>query len=140
LSADLAHALPPALDLPREKQHRMVTSPSLQRFTHEGSDGALVSGWHQPYSEVFFNETGSSYGFETRATYRLVPGDPLSAESTVEHRAVHRRSDGTAELSCTVKLRADDRFYHLEGRLVADWEGAHLAERNWTSAVPRKHG
>ena len=137
LPADLSHEFPPALDLPREKQHRMLASPALVRATNTEKDGTLITGWHQPYAETFHEETSASHGFETRATHRIVPEDPGSAESLFEHRAVYRRPDGAAEISCTVSATTDDGFYRLKGRLVAEWEGTPVAERTWNSAIPR---
>ncbi|MGI9508626.1 MAG: CocE/NonD family hydrolase [Geminicoccaceae bacterium] len=139
LPAGLTSDFPPALDLPRQKLHHMVVSPSLHRQASTERNGTLVTGWHQPYTEVLHVETDSSYGFETRATHRMTAKDPLSAASTVEHRVVYRRPDGTAELRSLVSVHGDGCFFYLEGQLVADWEGERIAERNWNSVVPRRY-
>ena len=140
LPAELTHEFPPALDLPLGKRHHIMASPPLIRTSDAETDGALVIGWHQPYAEIFHVETKAAFGFETRVIERIVPSDPSSAECTVEHRAVFRRPDGTASVRCTVSVQSDGRFYHLNGKLVAEWEGRRLAERSWDSTVPREYG
>ncbi|MEM7045613.1 MAG: CocE/NonD family hydrolase [Pseudomonadota bacterium] len=136
--ADLTHDFPPPLDLPRQKKHHIIASPKLLRFERTDTGSARVSGWHQPYTEVFHVETEAAYGFETRAKHRIAPQDPLSATSTMEHRAVYRRPDGTAEVRCTVSVHSDGGFFQLNGHLVAEWEGQPVAERRWDRSVPRK--
>ena len=136
----LKHDLPPAQDLPRTKQHQMVTSSPLGRVSRTEDNGALVSSWHQPYSEVFFSETEASFGFETRAIHRATPQDPLSTDSTVEHRAVYKRSDGTAEVRCIVSVKSDNGFYYLDGTVNAEWDKKLVAVRNWKRSIPRRHG
>lgn len=136
----LKHGLPSAQDLPRTKQHHIVMSSPLDRVSCTEGDGALVSSWHQPYSEVFCSETEASFGFETRAVHRAIPQDPLSTDSTVEHRAVYKRPDGTAEVRCIVSVKSDNGFYYLDGTVNAEWEEKLVAVRNWKRSIPRRFG
>lgn len=136
----LGKALPEALDLPKEKPYRSLSAPRLERFFSEQSDGQVLSGWHQPFSEVFYDETQSSFGYETRAEHRIDPTDPLSAQSRFEHRAVYRRPDGTAVIYSEMTAHCDTNSHHLSGRLTATWENETLIDRDWAASPTRRHG
>ena len=137
--ADLKKDFPPVQGLPREKRRHAVASPPLLRMAKVESDGRLMNGWRQPYNEQFHAETKTGYGFETKVTQRIDPDDPSSAACEVEHRAVYRRPDGAAMVRCLVSIKSDDRFYDLNGHLIAEWEGRQIAERRWHRLIPRKY-
>ena len=80
-----------------------------------------------------------TFGYETRAEHRLHPDDPLSAQSTFDHRIVFDRPDGRAVVGCRVTAKSTETHYRLEGRLTAVWDGEPESERRWDIALERRY-
>ncbi|MEY8839320.1 CocE/NonD family hydrolase, partial [Cribrihabitans sp. XS_ASV171] len=136
---DLQAPLPPALDLPEVKTHHATATNPIERFHRKADDGERISGWIQPFSELHYTETGTAFGYETRAEHRIVPGQPTSASSAFDHRARYSRPDGTAAIRCSVAARCDAHAFFVEGEFGADWENERVAEHRWTVSIPRRH-
>lgn len=137
---DLQQALPPALDLPRHKTFRVLESPPLRRFEAKEINGELVGGWHQPFTELHYNETGTNFGFQTRAEYRIRPDNPTSASASFTHEARYGRPDGVADIRCELIARCDATTFFLQATLTATWDGEQVAERRWEASIPRRFG
>lgn len=135
----LAHPLPPVLDLPEVKTHRTLCNPSLRRFQEDVQD-RMVTGWDQPFAETLCTETGTAFGFQTRAEHSIVPGDPTSARSEVHHHARYSRPDGIADITGTLTATCDRSSFFLDGTLTADWEGERIAHRSWSVSITRRYG
>ena len=136
----LSRSFPAPLDLPRIKTHDIVRAPRLTRFSRSDADGTLRCGWRQPYTEIRFHDTETTYGFETAAEYVIHPGDPLSARYTFRHCAEYHRPDGTAVLDSAVSVCGTADHFLLRGHLAAKWDGMKIAERSWNLDVPRCWG
>ena len=102
-------------------------------------DGTLVSGWHQPYNALRYRDTGVTFGYETRAEHRLHPDDPLSAQSTFNHRIVCERPDGTALVRCRITAKSTETHYRLEGRPTVVWDREPVSERRWDISLERRY-
>ena len=139
-SDNLQQALPPALDLPTHKTHRVLECPPLHRFEIEEIDGELVGGWHQPFTELHYNETDTAFGFQTRAEYRIRPDNPTSASASFTHAARYGRPDGVADIRCELSARCDATTFFLQATLTATWDGEPVAERLWETTIPRVFG
>ena len=135
----LSRPLPSPVDLPVTRSHDVVRMPRLKRFARDLDDATLVSGWNQPLAAVRYRDTGVTLGFETRAEHRLHPDDPLTAQSTFEHRIVCERPDGTASVDCRVAASSSESEYRLEGRLIAVWDGETMSERRWSISLERRY-
>ena len=135
----LSRPLPAPVDLPASRSWDVVAAPRLERFSHDLDHGPLACGWHQPYSALRYRDTGVTFGFETRAEHRLHPDNPLSAESTFEHRIVCERPDGTASVGCRVTASSTESQFRLQGRLTAAWDGEQVGERRWEISLERRY-
>ncbi|MFC3616587.1 CocE/NonD family hydrolase [Lutimaribacter marinistellae] len=131
---------PPALDLPVKKTHRIVSTPELRRFQNEHPRGGLLNGWEQPFAEVYCSETGTAFGYATRAEHDVVRGDPASARTRFEHHARYSRPDGVADMKSALTATCDPTSFFLKGTLTAEWDGERIAERSWTVSIPRRYG
>ena len=136
---DLSRPLPSPMDLPATKSWEVIEMPRLERFSRDLDDGTLVRGWCQPHAAVRYRDTGVTFGFETRAEHRLHPDDPLTAQSTFEHRIVCQRPDGTASVDCRVAARSNEARYRLECRLTVVWDGEPVSERRWDIPLGRRY-
>lgn len=128
--------LPAAVDLPAEKSFDVVAAPPLRRIAQD-TDGAEITGWHQPFSAVRYHATETTFGFETSARHSIRPDDPLSARSVIEHRMVFERPDGTAQITCCLTARCDAAQYHLDATLIATWNGTEIARQTWAVSPER---
>ena len=127
------------MDLPATKSWDVIETPRLERFSRDLDDGMLFSGWHQPYSALRYEDTGVTFGHETRAEHRLHPDVPLTARSTFDHRIVCDRPDGTALVGCRVTASSTETRFRLEGRLTAVWNGELVRERRWDISLARRN-
>ena len=137
---DLATALPPPLDLPKDKTHKALSNATLERFQSQEACGALINGWEQPFTEVLYLETDTAFGFATRAEHKIVPGKPETAVSRFEHHARYSRPDGIADVRCAVSAACDMKSFFIDGKLTVDWNGMRMAERKWAVTIPRHFG
>lgn len=137
LPAPLCKAFPPAIDLPAIKTHRVLQHQDIKRTQSEASS-ILTMAWHQPFSEVLYAETQTTFGYETRCEHHLSADDPSTAESRFNHRAVYRRPDGTAEMRSTLIATCDRTQFRITGSLSATWQGKLVKIRAWNVSVGRR--
>ena len=138
--SDLADPMPRAIDLPVAKSFETVASPRIERASDVRPDGTRFETWRQGYTETYFRDISTAYGFETSAEHAVRPPDPLSATSRFAHRAVYRRPDGTAEIDSRLSARADREAFILEGELSVRWDDEEIATRTWDVRIPRRYG
>ncbi|MEM0948055.1 MAG: CocE/NonD family hydrolase [Pseudomonadota bacterium] len=136
----LCHPLPMEADHPARASFVTLAAPRVTRHSNGQSDGRRIEGWHQPYSAVHYRDTGTTFGFETQATYTIQPPDPYTARADLTHRTVYDRPDGKAEIESSLSATADARSYRVDAALTARWDGGEIASRRWSIAVPRKLG
>ncbi len=122
---------------PKPEGHRQVAKGPLTRSAGM-EEGWVRSGWHQGWSAQFFPETDTLFGFETSGRHALQASDPQTAVSRFEHRMRIERPDGAAEIKSWAELRSDHRFFHLQGRLEAEWRGKRLFVRDWSPSLRRR--
>ena len=136
--SDLVHSLPEALDLPQHKTHTILSAPKIERHAAESASGELTAGWYQPPVRMRFQETGTEFEYETRASHTMSGDEPLSAESTYVHRMTFARPDGTALVECSVTTSSDRGSFNVVARFTAHWNDTEITEKVWNLNVPRK--
>ncbi len=85
-----------------------------------------------------FQETGTEFEYETRASHTMFGDEPLSAESTYVHRMTFARPDGTALVECSVTTSSDGGSFNVDARFTAHWNDTEITEKTWNLNVPRK--
>ena len=115
-----------------------VSEGTLSRSLTVAPDGTIVTAWHQPFSSLRFETTGTVFGAETSARHAVHPDDPLSATSRFDHRMRFERPDGVAEVTGRAELRSTATAYRLSGGVSATWDGEPVFERSWSPTVPRR--
>ena len=136
---DLRRPFPPAVDLPEKKHFQATHTPRLERTTETGPDGRRKDGWRQPYTELYFEDTATRFGYETEAEHTVDPADPLSAMSAFRHSATYKRPDGTARIDSALTATATEESYLIEADLTVMWEGDQIATRHWSLQIPRRY-
>ncbi|GGH18295.1 hypothetical protein SAMN05444007_10156 [Cribrihabitans marinus] len=137
---DCAASLPAVTDLPRHKPFELLSAPPLARMSELTSDGTRRDGWHQPETALHLTDVATTFAFTTRADHSVLLGSPLSARSTVRHRAEYRRPDGTAKVESTLTMRADTAHFSVDARLIVLWNDQEVSARHTEIQVPRWHG
>lgn len=132
---DLREALPAAEDLPQAKSHQIVAGPSLERWSSQSENVAEI-GWHQPRIEVAYRDTGTTFGYETRARHSLTTNGAVSETTEITHEMIFDRPDGVAEISVALTARSESGICDVNAILNARWDGKEIAERKWSIAVP----
>lgn len=132
----LEAGFPAHADLPARKSYEVLSSPRLCRWCHE-ENGTHITGWHQPYTALRFTGTGTTFGFETRAEHRIDPSDPSTACTSVSHRMLFERVEGTAVITSDVSVRSTSTGLAVDATLRAEWNNQPFGSRNWTFTVPR---
>jgi hypothetical protein len=135
--APLSQALPDPLDLPAEKSFELVTSAALERFDSTTDDGHRVSGWVQPYNELFYKQIQTAFGYNTKAEYEMFNQDVRTAKSRLQHRQLYKRPDGTAEIQCQLTTATDGSDFILEGSFSARWQEDEISSHTWNVRIPR---
>ncbi len=102
------------------------------------ADGAPITGWHQPWTARHYHATGTTFGFESRAAFRIDPEDCLSAACRLNHEMAYERPDGTARVACGVEVTPDAGNYHVTARCTATWDEEIIAVREWNFSTARK--
>jgi len=131
--------LPKVEDLPSKKSYTISTEARLERCPAKFEKGEIRSGWYQPYSSVYYNETDTYFGYETRAEFRIRPNEPLTACCCYEHSMTFTRPNGTASVSCKVDLKCNNSKYRLLGTFKASWDNQIVKTRKWNLNIPRKY-
>ncbi len=133
----MREAFATAMDLPFQKTFRAVHAPDLVRHSTMDPGGGRTEGWHQPYTAIQYDETGTTFGYETSADFRIEAETPESAEARFHHRAVYQRPDGTAEIESLLTATADATNYFIEGRLTVHWQDEEISAWEWALDIPR---
>ena len=131
-------ALPFEAPRPGIERFERLSRGDLVRSASEGNDGAVLSGWHQSYTSLRFQQTETVFGYETQAWHRLHPSDPCSASSRFDHRLSFERPDGTAEVRGSAEVRAAGDAFLLSGSVTASWQGEEVMTRRWAPRLSRR--
>lgn len=126
----LADPLPAAVDLPLVKSHQVLKAPPLQRWQAEDEDSKAM-GWHQPLTAVHYNETETTFAFETRMEYLLETRGLMVQTTQVSHEMHFNRPDGTAIVSTTLESRKSPAEWTIKISFSADWQDKVIAEMEW---------
>ena len=133
--SDLQSHLPPAEDLPKKKEHTLRANPALRRFQQVTGAGDLQNGWHQPFTEVYFPDIDTAFGFETTAEHSVTPTNPASARTHLSHQTRYTRADGVANIQSALTARCHPKGLHLEGHVSVTWNNEEFAKRSWNVVV-----
>jgi putative CocE/NonD family hydrolase len=76
-------------------------------------------------------------GYTVVKRYRIIEGDPLSAQTEFEQTAMMRRGDWRIRLECRSHLSATAEHFQFGCDLVAYEGDEPFARREWSSAIPR---
>lgn len=135
----LVVSLPKVEDLPSVKSYTVLKEPRIKRHPAKLKNGEIRSGWHQPYASVYYIETDTCFGYETRAEYRISPDEPLTAACSYEHTMTFARPDGTAVVTCKVQLSSDADAYQVTGIFSASWDDQIVKTHEWNLNIARTH-
>jgi len=133
----LAAPFPEPLDLPPVKTHRALAAPALTRTHFIDANGQRQDGWHQPRSDIHFDETETRFGFETSAYFEIDTAAASSAKGALSYKASYARPDGTAHIASWLSITSDGQEFAIEARLTAEWNGEPFATRDWSLRLPR---
>lgn len=122
---------PPALDLPVEKSHQTLENPPLKRW-HAQDATAKEMGWHQPHTAVHYDETGTTFAFETRMKHRLETAEVPVQLTLVSHEMHFDRPDGRAVVSTTLESRKCATEWTVKVDFSACWQENEVAASEWS--------
>lgn len=120
----------PALDLPVEKSHRTLENPPLQRWRSQDATAKVV-GWHQPYTAEHYDETGTTFAFETRMEHRLETAEVPVQVTQISHEMHFERPDGRAVVSTTLESRKCTAEWTVKVGFSASWRDNEVAALEW---------
>ena len=84
-----------------------------------------------------FTQTETVFGYETTMTHNLDTSNDVEQQTTVRHRMVFERSDGTAEVSVALTARTSGDRTTADAELNATWNNQPFATRQWRIAAER---
>lgn len=76
-------------------------------------------------------------GYTLIKRYRIIEGDPLSAQTEFEQTALMRRGDWQIRLECRSRLSATAEHFQFGCDLIAYEGDEPFARREWSLAIPR---
>jgi hypothetical protein len=98
------------------------------------SDGGELDG----AALARFEDIDLEVGHQLTKRFRILEGDPASAQTELHQRTEFRRGDWRLRLWCLTRLSATTEHFQFSCDLEA-WEGdRQVRERSWTVAIPRK--
>lgn len=126
----LSVPFPTPLDMPAEKSHQTLANPPLQRWRTKDATAKEV-GWHQPRTAVHYDETETTFAFDTRMVHRLETAQEPVQLTQVSHEMHFDRPDGTAVVSSTLESRKSATEWTVKVSFSADWQGKEIAAKEW---------
>jgi len=127
---DLVHRFPPIQYLPVEKTHSTQSRGGLDRWAKDRGN-LIEMGWHQPLVTTIFSKPETAFGYETSMEHILDTSGAVSQMTTVNHRMVFERPDGTAEVAVTLTARSSSGCITADAELNVNWNNRPFANRHW---------
>ncbi|MEM9497874.1 MAG: CocE/NonD family hydrolase [Pseudomonadota bacterium] len=134
----LCRPFPTPVDLPVTKSFETLKAPRLSRSRDVRDNGELRIAWHQPSTSVHFEDTGTTFSYETQAEHSIRSDDANSAQSAFTHRMTLDRPDGSASVVSSVKATSTAQSYHVNGQIEVSWSGVEIYEKQWSCTVERR--
>ena len=128
--ADLSKPLPPAQDLPVQNRHSTDAPDPLSRWT-QTTENRIETGWHQPLLKTTYDQTETVFSYETSMTHSLDTSDVVEQKTSVRHKMVFERPDGTAEVSVALTACSIGDRTTVDAELNATWNNQPFATRQW---------
>ncbi|MEQ8698123.1 MAG: hypothetical protein RLT05_16410, partial [Bauldia litoralis] len=83
-------------------------------------------------------EIGLDLGYTMMKRYRIREGDPLSAETEFNQRALFRRDGWEVRIEMRARLAAESDAFRFSADLEAFEGGEPFAKRDWNLRIPRR--
>ena len=118
------------LEMHRSVAIDLTTNEMVHTLTSDGGEfgGAALAALDEIDLELSYHQT---------KRFRIIEGDPLSAQAAYNQTAMLRREDWQVHLACDISLTATSDEFHVTCRFVAH-DGDEIAlQREWSVPVPR---
>jgi hypothetical protein len=113
----------------RTVEHDLPTGSTTYVVCSEGDEfEGAVSRIHEIDLDV---------GSSIRQQFRIVEGDPTSAQTEIEQRALLRRDGWTARLHQRLRLSCTEEAFRVEASITATDTDESICERTWDETIPR---
>ena len=126
----LVGPFPAVVDLPPVKSHQTLQDPALERWKTE-NDSVKAIGWHQPLTAVHYDQTDTTFAFETRMEHRLETGDHPVLMTQVCVEMQFNRPDGKAVIATTLESCKSADQWKVSVSFSASWQDEEIAAANW---------
>ena len=119
------------LPMKRTVEVDLATNESVYTLKGDGGelDGAALARFEDIDLEV---------GHQMMKRYRIIEGDPLSAQTEFFLRTRFKRGDWDIRLVCRSKLSATSGHFQFSCDLEAFENGVPVKDRSWTTSIPRR--
>ncbi len=118
---------------PMQRRIEIDLATNEMVYTLSGDGGELGGA-----SLARLEEIGLDLGYTMMKRYRIREGDPLSAETEFNQRALFRRNGWEVRIEMKARLAAEADAFRFTAELEAFEDGEPFATRNWALRIPRR--